>query len=66
MDREETDLAAHDKILRDLLKRNASEAESLGLRGTPSYLVGPYLVAAALDYSGFAEVVAKFRQHIGK
>ncbi len=60
------DLDAHDAAIGDLLKRNAAEASALGLKGTPVYLVGPYLVAAALDYDGFADVVSKFRSRTGK
>jgi hypothetical protein len=30
-----------------------------------TYLIGPYIVTAPLDYGGFAEVVAKFRERNG-
>ena len=60
------DLKAHDSDIGDLLKRNDDQAKTLGLQGTPVYLIGPFIVAAALDYDGFKDAVAKFRAHIGK
>ncbi len=51
------DLKTHGQAIGDLLKRNHEQAEALQLPGTPVYLVGPYKVAAALDYDGFASVV---------
>ena len=60
------DLGAHSEAIGDLIGRNKAQADSLGLRGTPVYLIGPYLVASPLDFAGFAEVVAKFRERIGK
>lgn len=60
------DLDAHDAAIGGLLRRNSAQANALGLKGTPVYLVGPYVVAAALDYDGFADVVSKFRSQIGK
>jgi protein-disulfide isomerase len=66
MSRLDADLTAHDKAITALLRRNNAQAKALGLEGTPVYLIGPYLVASALDYDGFAEVVGKFRERIGK
>ncbi len=60
------DLNAHGSDIADLLKRNDDQAKVLGLQGTPVYLIGPYIVAAALDYDGFQKAVATFRAHIGK
>jgi protein-disulfide isomerase len=60
------DLAAHDKAIDDLIKRNTAEAQTLKLEGTSTYLIGPYIVTAPLDYGGLAEVVAKFRERNGK
>ncbi|WP_131836452.1 DsbA family protein [Ancylobacter aquaticus] len=51
------DLKAHAGDIGALLKRNNEQAEALGLPGTPVYLVGPFKVAAALDYQGFKDVV---------
>jgi protein-disulfide isomerase len=66
MTRLDADLNAHGDAISELLKRNAAEADALGLKGTPVFLIGPYLVEAALNYDGFAEVVSKFRAQIGK
>jgi protein-disulfide isomerase len=60
------DLKAHDSDIMDLLKRNEDQAKVLDLQGTPVYLIGPYVVAAALDYDKFKKAVADFRAHIGK
>jgi protein-disulfide isomerase len=60
------DLRAHDTEILDLLKRNEDQAKALGLQGTPVYLIGPYIVASALDYKGFEQAVATFRAHIAK
>ena len=59
-------LAAHGDAIGALIERNAAEASALGLKGTPVYLIGPYLVEAALDYDGFSQVVSRFRTQIAK
>lgn len=60
------DLAAHDGAIMDLIRRNQAQADALQLKGTRVYLIGPYLVEAALNYDGFSDAVAKFRSHIRK
>ena len=60
------DRAVHGSAIDALIKRNKAQAGALGLQGTPVYLIGPYLVAQALNYEGFTEVVADFREHIRK
>jgi len=45
-----------------LMKRNHDQANALELPGTPVYLIGPYKVAAALDYEGFKGVVHDARE----
>ena len=62
----DADLNAHGDAISDLLKRNAAQADALGLKGTPVYLIGPYLVKAALNYDGFSEAVSRFRAQIAK
>ena len=57
-------LAAHDKAIMRLIKRNDDQAKALGLQGTPTYLVGPFLIAQPLNYEGFREAVQNFRQHL--
>ncbi len=66
MTRLDRDLAANDSQIMALIRRNAAQAKALGLQGTPVYLIGPYLVAAALTYDEFSDVVAKFRARSGK
>ncbi len=66
MTRLDRDLKTHKAEIAALLKRNAGQADALGLQGTPVYLIGPYLVEAALDYDAFSDVVTKFRSQIGK
>ena len=61
MPRLEADLKAHADEIARLLDRNADQAESLGLQGTPAFLVGSYIVPSALDYDGFKQVVAEVR-----
>jgi protein-disulfide isomerase len=62
----DADLKAHDADISTLLKRNMSEADLLGLKGTPVFLIGPFLVAKALDYDEFKATVADFRARIAK
>jgi protein-disulfide isomerase len=61
IDRLNADLKAHDADISALIKRNGEQAEALGLQGTPVFLIGPFKVAAALDYSDFKKVVARVR-----
>ncbi len=61
MDRLNADLKAHDADISALIKRNVEQAQALGLEGTPVFLIGPFKVAAALDYSDFKKVVARVR-----
>lgn len=55
------DLQLHGAEISALLKRNLAQAGSLGLQGTPTYLVGP-LLASTLDYSSFKRAVAEARR----
>ncbi len=56
------DLDAHLVDIGALLQRNNAQAKGMGFQGTPVFLIGPYLVAAALDYDGFKKVVAQARE----
>ena len=62
----DADLKAHDADIAALLKRNMSEADSLGLEATPVFLIGPFKVAKALDYDEFKATVADFRARVAK
>ena len=61
MTRLEADLKTHDGEISALINRNRDEANSLGLEGTPVFLIGPFKVAAALDYDGLRRVVEQAR-----
>jgi len=56
----QTDLDSNGAAITALLKRNMAQADSLGLQGTPTYLVGPFRTST-LDYQGFKQVVADAR-----
>lgn len=66
MSRLDADLKAHAEEITALLQRNVMQADSMGLQGTPVYLVGPFKVAQALDYAGFRKVVAQARAQAKK
>jgi protein-disulfide isomerase len=61
MARLDADLSAHGADIMALIKRNNAEAESLGLQGTPVFLIGPFRVAAAIDYDEFKRVIGEAR-----
>ena len=61
MGRLNADLKAHDADIAALIKRNGEQAQALGLEGTPVFLIGPFKVAAALDYADFKKVVGQVR-----
>ncbi|MFG1357355.1 DsbA family protein [Xanthobacter pseudotagetidis] len=61
MKRLQADIEAHGQEIIALLKRNRAQADQLGLRGTPTYLVGP-LLASTLDYASFKRAIAEARR----
>ena len=61
MDRLDADLNTHADEITALLRRNLAQADSLGLQGTPAYIVGVYKVTMALNYQGFKRVAADAR-----
>jgi protein-disulfide isomerase len=62
--RVETDLRDRDLDFRRQLARQGTQAFSIGLQGTPGYLVGPYLINRGLDAGQLAVAVARAR-HAG-
>ena len=54
-------LAAHKEAVAARLRANAQEAFSIGLAGTPGYLVGPLLVMGAIDETDFRRLFARAR-----
>ena len=60
MQRLDADLVSRRDDILSLVKRNMAQADSIGLTGTPSFLVGPYRTST-LDYAGFKQIVADAR-----
>lgn len=58
------DLDEHDGEIVALLKRNIQEADALGLKGTPVYLIGPFITASPLDLPQFKKIVADAREDL--
>lgn len=61
MERLDADLQTHGGEITKLLRRSLAQADSLGLMGTPSYIVGEYRVTQALNYEGFKRVAVDAR-----
>jgi protein-disulfide isomerase len=59
------DLDVHMAEIRAVLRRNNAQAVGMGFQGTPVFLIGPYLVAAAPDYATFKKIVAAARANAG-
>ncbi len=55
------DMASHGAELDRQLGRHGMQAWSLGLQGTPSYLVGPYLIQGRLDGRQLRQAVRRAR-----
>ena len=64
MARLDSDLDGAREEIGSLLRRNMDQADGLGLRGTPGYIVGPFLVTSALNEDGFRQVVADARERM--
>ncbi len=58
----DADLSAHSAEIDAILKRTDKQATAMGFAGTPVFLIGPFLVAAALDLPGFQETVSNARK----
>ncbi|MEN5082670.1 DsbA family protein [Bosea sp. TWI1241] len=61
MARLQSDLTAGADATLTLLRRNHAQADSLGLQGTPTYLVGPFRTST-LDEAGFRQAIADARE----
>ncbi len=61
MNRLQADMKAKSARIAALLQRNADQADSLGLMGTPTYLIGPFRTST-LNYEGFREALAEARR----
>jgi protein-disulfide isomerase len=58
----QADLARDGPAIDAQLARHASQAWSLGLQGTPAYLVGPYLVEGRMGHAALKRTLAKARK----
>lgn len=58
----DADLFTHARAIDTQLGRHRAQAFSLGLQGTPAYLVGPYLIEGGLDDRALAAAVKKARR----
>jgi protein-disulfide isomerase len=56
------DLKMHGEAIDAQLRGHALQAFSLGLAGTPAYLVGPYLIQGGLDERALAAAVRRARR----
>lgn len=61
----QADLQAHGKDVDAQLSRHASEAWSIGLEGTPAYLVGPFLIPGAMSAGALRHAVSAARRRPG-
>jgi protein-disulfide isomerase len=62
VDRAKRDLATNAKAIDGILKRNNEQAEALGFRGTPSFIVGKFSVPGVLTMAQFEQVIADARK----
>ena len=62
LDRAKHDLVANGKAIDAMLARNNAQAEALGFRGTPSFIVGKFRVPGALTIAQFEQVIADARK----
>ncbi|MDP1908265.1 MAG: DsbA family protein [Hyphomicrobium sp.] len=57
----QTDMKKNAAEIDALLERNNEQAESLGLQGTPAFIIGNYLSEGGLDYDGLKAAVHEAR-----
>lgn len=62
VERLESDIQTNADAISELLRRTHAQAKSMGLMGTPVYLIGQFKVAAALDVDQFRKVVSQARE----
>jgi protein-disulfide isomerase len=62
LDRAKHDLDANGKAIDGILARINAQAEGLGFRGTPSFIVGKFRVPGVLTMDQFAQVIADARK----
>ena len=60
MRRLDADMKAKSAEIEAIIQHNMAQADALGLTGTPTYLIGPFMTST-LDYKGFKQVIADAR-----
>lgn len=55
------DLVRHRREIAALMARTDRQARTMGLQGTPAFVIGPYLVPGALDLNSMRKIVAEAR-----
>jgi protein-disulfide isomerase len=65
VDRAKRDLDTNTKVIDAILARNNEQAEGLGFRGTPSFIVGKFRVPGVLTMTQFEQVIADARKAKG-
>jgi protein-disulfide isomerase len=62
VDRAKRDLETNAAAIDGILKRNNEQAEALGFRGTPSFIVGKFRVPGILTMAQFEQVIVDARK----
>jgi protein-disulfide isomerase len=62
VDRAKRDLVTNAPVIDGILKRNNEQAEALGFRGTPSFIVGKFRVPGVLTMAQFEQVIVDARK----
>jgi protein-disulfide isomerase len=62
VDRAKRDLVTNAPAIDGILKRNNEQAEALGFRGTPSFIVGKFRVPGVLTMAQFEQVIVDARK----
>jgi len=62
VDRAKRDLDTNAKAIDGILERNSEQAEGLGFRGTPAFIVGKFRVPGVLTMAQFEQVIADARK----
>jgi protein-disulfide isomerase len=57
----DADLIAHQSEIEAVLKRNNTQAEAFGFRGTPAFIVGTFRIPGVLDAAMFKRAIADAR-----
>jgi protein-disulfide isomerase len=60
--RASAEIASHNQAYEAQVRRNGAQAWALGMRGTPSYIIGYHLIQGGLDDEKLTQLVAEARQ----